>query len=124
MTSEDIKHQLIIIINARGRVRVAQSREMGGGGGRGGGEGEWTRKVEIRQGRNSGYGQSMRDYILTYSRLYGKNVWQLWLLNRGGLNFCTRSTPLRMPLPGNNIKHLAITWGAGGAQWLEHRTRD
>ena len=69
-------------------------------------------------------GRSMPDYILTYSRLYGKNVWQLWLLNRGGLNFCTHSTPLRMPLPGSNIKHLAITWGAGIAQWLERRTRD
>ena len=34
----------------------------------------------------------MRGYILTYCRFQRENVYQLWVLNRGDLNFSVRST--------------------------------
>ena len=38
----------------------------------------------------------MHGYILTCSELTRDNVWELWVLNAGHLNFCVRSTPLRL----------------------------
>ena len=39
---------------------------------------------------------SMRGYILTYSRLLRENICQLWVLNRGGFNFCICSSLLQV----------------------------
>ena len=63
-----------------------------------------------REGRNigkqevSGSGQSMRSYILTYSRLQRQIICQLWALNGGDLNFCVPSTSF----PGRNYRTYLI----------------
>ena len=72
-------------------------------------------------------GRSMRDYILTCSRFYGFTGRTF-----GSSGFSTEEAWISAPavphcgclFPGSNIKHLAITWGVGIAQWLERRTRD
>ena len=50
-------------------------------------------------------GQSMRGCALTYSRLKMENICQLWVLKRRDLNFCVRSTPLRVPKPNDRYKN-------------------
>ena len=54
---------------------------------------EWTRTVENRKEEIPGRGRSMHGYILIYSRFYRGNLWQLWVLKRGDLNFCVCSIP-------------------------------
>ena len=38
--------------------------------------------------------RSTQSYTLTYFRLQRGNLWQLWLLGKGGLSFCACSIPL------------------------------
>ena len=57
-------------------------------------EGELTGKVESRKGKNPGSRRSVHGYILTCSRRSRENVWAR-VFDRGVLNFCVRSAPLR-----------------------------
>lgn len=47
----------------------------------------------MRMGEVPGSSQSKYSYILIHPRLYRANIWQLWLLGRGYLNFCIHSAP-------------------------------
>ena len=53
---------------------------------------------------------SMHGYILTYFRLYRENICQLWVLNRGDLNFCVSWWKI--------LSHLTdVTWAQNSLIW-------
>ena len=73
-------------------------------------------KLKLEHGRKTlGCGQSMQGYILTW--LYEEKLSQLWVLNRGHLNFCICSTcQLQVLLTeclwekSNNNNHNGAVW--------------
>ena len=52
--------------------------------------GEKKKSECTTKGENPGRRRSMKGFILTYSRLLKKNVWQLWVLCTWNLNVCIR----------------------------------
>ena len=52
-----------------------------------------NRKCRCWSGRIPGNKRSMQSYILTFSRLKGENLWQIWIVDRRDLNTRIRGTP-------------------------------
>ena len=76
-------------------------------------------KVEMRKEEIPG--RSMYGRILTNSRLQRENFSQLWVLNRGDLNFCVRSTPLRRSEWGGRKEREGKTKiGGGGGEKMNY----